>query len=283
MTRVRTFGIRRSRSKASVEIRRSKDIELRPLQPNAGTTAMYQKKLEKLIDEMNASVMYWIETRYRNNEPVLLAMDDLPVNELKRTIKELAKRWLKNFEEAAPKLADWFAQDVMQRTDASLRAILRQGGFSVRFKMTRAMRENFNATRAQNVALIKSIPEQYLKNVEGAVMRSVQAGRDMGPLAKELQKNYGVTKKRAALIARTQNNLASGSMNKVRQIELGVTKAKWRHSGAGKEPRPTHVANNGKLYDVKKGWFDPHEKKWIFPGQLINCRCVSISVIPGFS
>ncbi len=269
----------------ATEVRRArgKDIELRPLQPNAGTTAMYTKKLEKLIDEMNASVTYWIETRYRNNEPVLLAMDDLPVNELKRTIKELAKRWLKNFEEAAPKLADWFALDVMERTDASLRAILRQGGFSVRFKMTRAMRENFNATRAQNVALIKSIPEQYLKNVEGAVMRSVQAGRDMGPLAKELQKNYGVTKKRAALIARTQNNLASGSMNKVRQIELGVTKAKWRHSGGGKEPRPTHVANNGKLYDVKKGWFDPHEKKWIFPGQLINCRCVSISVIPGFS
>lgn len=258
-------------------------MELRPLHPNAGTAAMYQKRLDKLIDDMNASVTYWIETRYRNNEPVLLAMDDLPVNELKRTIEELAKRWLKNFEEAAPKLADWFATDVLERTDASLRAILRQGGFSVRFKMTRAMRENFNATRAQNVALIKSIPEQYLKNVEGAVMRSVQAGRDMGPLAKELQKNYGVTKKRAALIARTQNNLASGSMNKVRQIELGVTKAKWRHSGGGKEPRPTHVANNGKLYDVKKGWWDPAEKKWIFPGMLINCRCVSISVIPGFS
>ena len=258
-------------------------MELRPLHPNAGTAAMYQKRLDKLIDDMNASVTYWIETRYRNNEPVLLAMDDLPVNELKRTIKELAKRWLKNFEEAAPKLADWFSLDVMERTDASLRAILRQGGFSVRFKMTRAMRETFNATRAQNVALIKSIPEQYLKNVEGAVMRSVQAGRDMGPLAKELQKNYGVTKKRAALIARTQNNLASGAMNRTRQIELGVTKAKWRHSGGGKEPRPTHVANNGKLYDVKKGWFDPHEKKWIFPGQLINCRCVSISVIPGFS
>lgn len=260
-----------------------KEIVLGPLHPNAGLTAAYRAKLEKLIDEMDASVQYWVRTRYKNNEP-LMAMDDvLPANELKRVLRELSKRWLKNFDDAKWELADYFTGAVSKRTDAALRAILRKGGFSVKFKMTRAMRDVFNATRAQNVALIKSIPEQYLKNVEGAVMRSVQAGRDMGTLAKFLEKNYGVTRRRAAFIARSQNNLATASMNRVRQVELGITKGKWRHSGAGKHPRPTHVKNNGKLYDVKRGWWDPAVKRYIWPGTEPGCKCVSISVIPGFS
>lgn len=260
-----------------------KEIVLRPLHPNEGLTAAYRAKLEKLIEEMDASVQYWVRTRYKNNEP-LMAMDDvLPANELRRTLRELSKRWLKNFDTAAWELADYFTGAVSKRTDAALRAILRKGGFSVKFKMTRAMRDVFNATKAQNVALIKSIPEQYLKNVEGAVMRSVQAGRDLGTLAKFLEKNYGVTRRRAAFISRSQNNLATSAMNRARQAELGIVKAKWRHSGAGKHPRPTHVKNNGKLYDVKTGWWDPAVKRYILPGELPNCRCVSISVIPGFS
>lgn len=264
---------------------RGKEIELRPLHPNAGVTAAYLAKLNKLIEEMDASVQYWVKVRYKNNAP-LMAMDDvLPANELTRTIDALVKRWLKNFDKAAWDLADYFTGAVGARTDSALRSILRQGGWSVKFKMTRPMRDVFNATRAQNVALIKSIPEQYLKNVEGLVMRSVQRGRDMGYLAKELEKNYGVTKRRAAFIARSQNNLATASMNNARQKELGITKAKWRHSRAGKEPRKTHLANNGHLYDVKKGWYDPDPKvkRWILPGELPNCRCVSISVIAGFS
>lgn len=279
-------GTFRATETTGLKRQRGKEIVLRPLHPNAGLTAAYRVKIDKLIQQMDASVQYWVLTRYKNNEPLAatMAMDDIPVNELVRTIKALARRWLKQFDVAAEELAEYFAKSVNKRTDAALKKILHDGGFTVKFTMTRGMRDVFNATRAQNVALIKSIPEKYLKNVEGAVMRSVQAGRDMGQLAKYLEKNFTVTRKRAAFIARSQNNLATASMNRVRQLEtLKITTAKWRHSGAGKHPRPTHVANNGKLYDIRKGWYDPHEKKWILPGELPNCRCVSISVIPGFS
>ena len=72
-------------------------------------------------------------------------------------------------------------------------------------------------------------------------------------------------------------------MTRARQDELGITEAIWVHSGAGKHPRPTHVAMNGKKYDVNKGMWDPAVKRWIFPGEEINCRCISRSIIPGFS
>jgi uncharacterized protein with gpF-like domain len=171
-----------------------------------------------------------------------------------------------------------------QRTDAALRAILKKGGFAVKFRMTRAMNDVLRATIAEQVGLIRSIPEQYLAQVQGSVMRSVQAGRDLGTLAKELQAHYGVIKRRAAFIARDQNNKSTAMMTRVRQTELGIKRAEWRHSGGGKTPRPSHVkASRDRIqYDVDRGWFDPDEGRYIFPGELINCRCVARSIIPGF-
>jgi uncharacterized protein with gpF-like domain len=54
-------------------------------------------------------------------------------------------------------------------------------------------------------------------------------------------------------LARDQNNKATASMTHARQDELGIAEASWVRSGAGKHPRPTHVAMNGKKYDVNKG------------------------------
>jgi len=163
--------------------------------------------------------------------------------------------------------------------------ILRDGGFSVRFKLTPAMRDVAAASVAENVQLIKSIPQKYLGDVHGAVMRSVQAGRDLASLTKEIQKLGVVTRKRAALIALDQNNKATSAILKARQIDLGITEGVWLHSHGGKEPRPTHLDNHGKKFSIVDGWFDPdpHVRKRIMPGELIRCRCVWKPVIKGFS
>lgn len=262
--------------------RRKAAVALRPVHPNVGIEVEYRRRLKKLIDAMQKSVAYHIERSYRGNEPEMAQDDRLPADNLQRAVWKMSEQWLQNFDDAAEKLAKWFAKAVHKRSDTVLKKILKDGGFSVEFQMTPAMKDVFAASVHENVSLIKSIPQQYLKNVEGDVMRSVAAGRDLATLTKSLQKNYGVTARRAAFIARDQNNKVNGAMQRARQKELGITKAKWRHSGGGKHPRPTHVANDGKLYDVNKGWFDPHVKRWIIPGELPNCRCVSIPVITGF-
>jgi len=111
-------------------------------------------------------------------------------------------------------------------------------------------------------------------------MRSVQTGRDLGTLAQELETRYGTTKRRAAFIAQSQNNIATATMIRTRQAELGITQAVWLHSAGGRVPRPEHVAASGKTYDVAKGMF--LEGKWTWPGVEPRCRCVSKSVITGF-
>ena len=89
------------------------------------------------------------------------------------------------------------------------------------------------------------------------------------------------SERRAAFIARDQTNKAKAAIEKARWQELGITEAIWMHSHAGKEPRPSHVAANGKRLNVNKGMY--LDGKWVQPGEEINCRCTSRAVIKGFN
>jgi len=281
----------------------SRPTILPPIRSNAGTTALYRKKLIRLIAEMHESVLYWLSASYKANEPVI-AQDELPAEALRRAVQQLSRRWQKQFDEAAPKLAKYFAKAANQRSARQLQRILAEAGFSVEFKMTRAMQDVMKASVNEQVSLIRSIPQKYFADVQGAVMRSVSAGRDLESLVKEIgpkvdlkrinqgrkpgeaQKSYAArTARRAAFIARDQNNKMTAVFTRVRQQEAGISRAIWVHSGGGKEPRPSHVAAGRRKqeYDVTEGWYDPDVEKHIFPGELPNCRCVSRAVITGFS
>jgi uncharacterized protein with gpF-like domain len=182
-------------------------------------------------------------------------------------------------------MAAYFAKTTQKRTDAAMRFILRKGGISVRFEMGSAAKDVLDATVQENVALIKSIAQQHLTQVQGMVMRSVQSGRDLSSLVSGLEDQFGVSRRRAALIALNQNNRATAMIQRVRQVELGITEIQWTHSGGGKHPRPTHLkAGKDKVkFDPKVGWWDDAVHRYVWPGSEINCRCVGRSVIPGFS
>lgn len=255
---------------------------LRATNPSAAIELRYARELRDLIDDMNKSVRYWIESKYKNNEP-WIAQDATPAEELRSAVADLAARWQGKFDEAAERLADYFTKEAEHRSSSELKRILKDGGWAVEFKMTPAMRDVLQATVNQNVSLIKSIPSKYFTDVEGMVQRSVQAGRDLKQLTDDLRKTYGVTRRRAELIARDQNNKATAAFTRARRTEIGLFEAVWMHSHAGKVPRPTHVAMNGKTFDIRKGMWDPAEQEWIQPGFLPNCRCSSRPVVKGFT
>jgi hypothetical protein len=143
-----------------------------------------------------------------------MAQDRTPADELSDALRKLARRWQRNFDEAAPELAQYFSRAVAERSSATLKAILKTAGFTVKFKMTPAMRDIMAATVGQQVSLIKWVPSRYFTNIEGMVMRSVQTGRDLEQLIKDLQEHFGVTRRRAAFVARDQNNKATASMTR---------------------------------------------------------------------
>jgi uncharacterized protein with gpF-like domain len=257
---------------------------LSPIRPAAPVRAKYEQRLTSLIDEMHTSIVHWVIAEYRRNTPqtVIYGRDEEPVSALQSAIERLGRRWLKRFDTLADSLSDYFSKAVRDRVDRTLMSDLRKGGMTVRFKMTGGMKDAYDAVRAENVGLIRSIAQQHLGHVETLVMSSVSQGRDLGSLTKGLLKIKGVSKRRAALIARDQNQKATAVLTRARHVELGITKAKWLHSAGGRQPRPAHVSFSGKVYDIREGhdFGDGEGPSW--PGTAINCRCVCVPIVPGF-
>ncbi len=256
-----------------------KVIAIRPIWPNVGSRNRYRHQITTLIKEMAESVLYWLTVK-RKSAPPILATDASPVEEMLKELRKLFKHWQGRFDEMAPRVAESFVKNQFRGTDSAFRQALRDAGWSVEFTMTPAMRDAFEASLAENVGLIKSIPAEYLQEVEGIVMWNYAAGRDLKSMAAEIRGRYDVAANRAVLIARDQSNKANAVVQRARQQELGITEAQWLHSHAGKEPRPTHVAMNGKRYLISKGMYDSAVQRYIWPGEEINCRCVGRSVLP---
>lgn len=256
--------------------------KLRPVHGNKGIEMAYRRKLKALILDMHASVLYWLRAAYRQNTPEI-AQDESPARTLRKAMRRLARRWQANFDEGADQLARWFAQETKDYADGSLQRILGESGFAVKFTMTAPMRDVYASVIGENVGLIKSIASEYLTQVEGLVMRSVQTGRDLEYLTTELRKRFAITNRRAVMISRDQNNKATAVVNRVRQKELGITQAIWHHSHGGQEPRPEHVKWNGKPYDIDQGMWSEVAQKYVWPGTEVNCRCVSVPMVPGLA
>jgi SPP1 gp7 family putative phage head morphogenesis protein len=250
-----------------------------PVRPNAGLEQAYRRRLERQIDQMQASLVYWISAAYRANRPEM-ASDESPAMAMRKAMRVLTRRWSKGFAKVAQEYGTGFVKSAAAQADRSWQTNLKKAGFTVRFKLTPPVNDVIQASVGENVTLIKSIASEHLAEVEGLVMRSVQSGRDLGALTQQLEARYAITRRRASTIARDQNNKTTSAINRVRQLELGVKEGIWMHSAGGKTPRPSHVAYSGKRFDLTKG---AHiDGKWIFPGEEINCRCVWRAVLPGF-
>lgn len=259
-------------------------MALTPIRPAAAIRNRYEARVHALLDIMSADLIKAIKRQWNSDEPetVLLGADKSASAALGELMARLGKHWLSRFDDLADNMADYFASAVKKRCDLTLAGQLRKAGFTVQFKMTPAMRDAYNAVRAENVSLIKSIGSQHLDKVEQLVMQSVSQGRDLGALTKELQRQTGVSKRRASFIARDQNNKATATMRSVREQEAGITEGIWMHSGGGKEPRPEHKSFSGKRFKLGEGHDFGDGFGKVLPGQAINCRCTWRPVIPGF-
>ena len=256
------------------------EIELRQISPNEGIRAWYRQQMADLARRMMADAMRLVDNHYRPAS-ARFAQDDDPVVALRRAMRAWGMRWRDRFDALSKDIADSFAGRSQRYTDAAIRRRMREAGFTVRFRPTARMVSAYRAVLAENVGLIRSIPARFARDVESAVWQAAMKGGAMHELSTAIRKSYGVTYRRAALIARDQTIKAKAVMERQRRIDLGIELATWVHSHAGKTPRPTHLAMHGKRYKIADGMYDSAEGRTVQPGELINCRCTSKAIIPG--
>ena len=129
------------------------------------------------------------------------------------------------------------------------------------------------ASTQENVALIRSIPEEYFKKIETLVYSSTTQGDTAGSMIKQIQKIGKTTTQRAKLIARDQSSKLNSVLSQQRQQNLGVEEYVWRTSG-DERVRDNHKSKNGKTFR-----WDKPPKDTGHPGQDIQCRCVAQPII----
>lgn len=118
----------------------------------------------------------------------------------------------------------------------------------------------------QNVALIESIPEKILTDIESTVLRGIQNGTTSKDIATELEDKLEIGKKRAKTIARDQIGTLNGQITAVRHQSVGLTHFTWRTAN-DERVRPTHSSRSGMVYKYS----DPPNGE--LPGVPVNCRC----------
>lgn len=142
-----------------------------------------------------------------------------------------------------------------------------------------ALRQTIQQFTAENVALIKTLPTQYLSEVQQRVLQGMAKGLRHEEIADEIVERFAVARSRAALIARDQVNKFNGNLNKVRQENLGVTSFIW-HTAGDERVRDRHADFNLKTYTWAEGTGEGDDPAvGDFPGQAIQCRCFAEPVI----
>lgn len=158
-----------------------------------------------------------------------------------------------------------------------------------------SMSDYLEASVAQNVNLITSVKDQHLTNVQSAVMEGMRAGEAPSTIAKRIQKESGVSQRRAKIIARDQTAKLNSDITERRQESAGITHYRWvtsrdrRVSGAPSGAYPNakikcyeiarkDIGNGPGVYSWKDGAAYGGETK-LHPGRAhIGCRCTSSPV-----
>ena len=260
-------------------IRKKKPVTLPEIRPNAGIERKYSNALVSLVREIQSDVNQTLVAEFRKQaKQEKLAMDGIS-DWVAHVIDYLSIRWQKKLDDLAPQIASMFVNRTVSNYETLMKTYMRRAGFTVRFQITPFQRESLQAVIGNNVGLIKSIASQHLERVQVQVWQCVTQGYDLSTLSKNLKKDYGITKRRAEFIARDQANKAHATIERAKRQELGIAKAIWLHSHAGKTPRPSHLAADKEEFEVSKGMYLDGE--WVQPGEKPGCRCGSRSIIEG--
>ncbi|QDH45579.1 head morphogenesis protein [Pantoea phage vB_PagM_AAM22] len=234
----------------------------------------YNRKLQQIVKLVRADIDVELIPAIKQSVPEYVA--DAWSDVIAAALQRLVSRWTSPFaRQQAREIAGSFV------TDASTRAMRKTVGIDL-YGGNDQLIDYLKAAADQNAALITSIPAQYLEQVSNIVTGNMRAGMRPSYIEQALVKQFGVTQRRAKLIARDQTSKIQGEITRIRQVNSGITYFRWL-TAHDERVRPSHVAVGKR--DVGYG---PGVFKWgdlpvvdgvpTFPGQPINCRCVAVPV-----
>lgn len=273
-----------TKRKAWAEARGGAVFRGTPLRIPAGVAQRYSGELQRLVHRMSKEYQKELHEMFSTPDYDAQIAQDASITSQSRILtNRLARKWKKIFDRKSKDLAEQMVGQADRASAAGVKASLKDvsGGLTLKTSsLSPVAVTQMNASVVENVALIRSIPEQYASSVQQAVMRSITSGNGLSDLVPELQRIGGITERRAKNIAHDQTSKVYATMNRDRMKGLGIKQFEWLHSGGGQHPRPLHEEMSGKIYSFDDPpIIDERTGERGIPGTLVNCRCTALPVI----
>lgn len=129
--------------------------------------------------------------------------------------------------------------------------------------------DNVGGKRGIVRGLVQTIATRYFDQLGELVREAGTSGMRPSTLAKLIEDRYGVAESNAKRIANDQVGKFNASVNRVRQIEAGITRYIWR-TVRDNRVRDEHDDLEGESFEWENGPAEGH------PGEAgVNCRCYS--------
>ena len=254
------------------------------LRPNLSIGSDFAKPQVALIDLMYKDIKRELTKIFKETN-FTSAMDASTASQARIVLNYLLRKWSKRFDELAKSSVDRMISRTFKNSAVTLNMSFKD--VSEDFKIDTSfsdarLQEVIKASTQEAANLIKVIPEKFINDVQGQVMRSITTGQGLKDLVPYLTDKYHGNVKRATNTALDQTRKAYQSINTTRLKAFGVKSFIWVHSGGGKVPRQEHIRMSGKEYRFDDppviGTMYGSEVRGL-PGDLPNCRCICKPVI----
>lgn len=251
----------------------------KPLRPSITIAERYSSELQALIVRMARDTRRAYADMYGE-----FGMDASIASQARIISNKLAKRFESLFTRKATELAWRMVEQTDKNSASSLKTSLKElsGRATIVTNFSTAGVEDVvKASVAANVELIKRIPEKFLADVQGQVMRSIQGGQGLKDLLPFLEEKYEQQKRHAKNVALDQTRKAYVAINKARMDRVGIKKFEWLHSGGSQHPRVYHRdVLDGQIFNIDDPpIINPDTGQRGLPGDEINCRCTMRPII----
>ena len=254
------------------------------LRPNAGISADFAKPVVELVGLMYRDVLRELTKVFKETN-FGSAMDASTSSQARITLNFLLKKWSSRFDKLAKRAVERMIERTMRNSSITLGMSLKEASkdFTINTSFSdAAIQDVIKASTQEAANLIKLIPQKFIGDVQGQVMRSITTGNGLQDLVPFLTKKYHGNVRHAKNVALDQTRKAYQSINTAKLKALGVKKFIWIHSGGGKEPRPLHVKMSGNEYSFDDppyiGMMYGNEVRGL-PADLPNCRCICKPII----
>ncbi|MNF73353.1 Phage Mu protein F like protein [compost metagenome] len=241
----------------------------------------YNAKLQRLVKQVKVDIAKEVMPLVRQLAPEYTqdtvvttdAWSDLILSAMSR----LMQKWQsERISSAANRLAGEFVQASLKKSERDLN---KSAGIDV-FSGSSVLQDYLKASAQQNAQLIKSIPAKYLEDVQTLVMANMRSGMRPSFIEKALQEQFGITQRRAKMIARDQTSKIQGELAEKQQKGAGFEYFQWIDSDDSRvRHRHSEIANKVTAYGKGIYRWDnlplSSDGKPIKPGSDYQCRCIA--------